>query len=339
MLSPESQKTYAVYVRSFIQRYLRAFKLHPRLVADVLLWGILVSLLYYITFAPPWTFPSGAMVKVAKGSSIEEIAENLQSKDIIRSVFLFEATARALGHKVIAGEYFFEEPENVLTIALRLSRGDYNLEPVRVTIPEGANAFEVTKLLSKSLGTDFDAKKFLELAEPKEGYLFPYTYFFYPGAEPELVIQTMTENFTRALATVSTSTVFSQKPLAEIVIMASLLEEEAAKSEDRRMIAGILWKRIELGIPLQVDAVFPYIIGKNTFTLTHADLKTDSPYNTYTNKGLPPGPITNPGLDSILAAMNPTTSTYLFYLSDHSGNFHFCATYVCHTANKAKYLD
>ena len=120
--------------------------------------------------------------------------------------------------------------------------------------------------------------------------------------------------------------------------MASLLEEEAATLEDRQIIAGILWRRMAAGMPLQVDAVFPYIIGKNSFELTTNDLKTDSPYNTYTNRGLPPGPITNPGLDSILAAVTPQKTSYVYYLSDHDGNFHYSTTYEQHLQAKAKYL-
>ncbi len=89
---------------------------------------------------------------------------------------------------------------------------------------------------------------------------------------------------------------------------------------------------------LQVDAVFPYIIGKSSLELTRADLKTDSPYNTYTHKGLPPGPIANPGMTSIIAAVTPIKSNYVFYLSDKQGNFHYCATYACQLANQKKYL-
>ena len=130
----------------------------------------------------------------------------------------------------------------------------------------------------------------------------------------------------------------SGKTLREVVIMASLLEKEAAKTEDRRMVAGILWKRISIGMPLQVDAVFPYIIGKNTFDLTRADLKVDSPYNTYKYKGLPVGPIANPGLDSMVAAMTPVKSNYIFYLTDMQSKFHFSVTYAQHLANQKKYL-
>ena len=91
-------------------------------------------------------------------------------------------------------------------------------------------------------------------------------------------------------------------------------------------------------MPLQVDAVFPYIIGKNTFDLTRADLKVDSPYNTYKYKGLPVGPIANPGLDSMVAAMTPVKSNYIFYLTDMQSKFHFSVTYAQHLANQKKYL-
>ena len=114
--------------------------------------------------------------------------------------------------------------------------------------------------------------------------------------------------------------------------------EEAPDTKDRRIIAGILWKRITIGMPLQVDAVFPYIININSLQLTKSELQTNSPYNTYTNKGLPPGPIASPGLDAILAAVNPTKTNYLYYLSDLKGNMHYCPTYACQLANQRKYL-
>lgn len=311
--------------------------LKERLIPVVLFIALGLSFVYAVTFSAPFNFPSDSMVKVKQGSSIADVAVLFKERGIVRSVFWFEVATRLAGRNVIAGEYYFERPSSVFSIASRLARGDYDLEPIKVTIPEGANVFEITKLLSQSLA-DFDDKKFLELAESKEGYLFPDTYFFYPGAEPELVIQTMENNFTLNMAKISTTTVLSGISLNDILTMASLLEEEAPNTEDRQIIAGILWRRIEIGMPLQVDAVFPYIIGKNSFNLTRADLQTDSPYNTYKYKGLPPGPITNPGLDSIYAAVTPRKSTYLYYLSDLEGNFHYCSTYTCHVANKAKYL-
>jgi len=121
--------------------------------------------------------------------------------------------------------------------------------------------------------------------------------------------------------------------------MASILEKEARRSETRKAISGVLWNRIEIGMPLQVDAVFPYINGKNTFQLTYDDLEIDSPYNTYKYPGLPIGPIANPGLSSIQAAITPTESENLFYLSDYDGNTYFSQTFDQHKRYKAQYLQ
>ncbi len=120
--------------------------------------------------------------------------------------------------------------------------------------------------------------------------------------------------------------------------MASLLEKETKADEDRRIVSGILWHRIDIGMALQVDAVFGYIKGIDTYHPTAADLEIKSPYNTYLNRDLPPGPIGNPGKDALLAALMPEPSSYLYYLTDESGALHYAATFDEHKANKAKYL-
>jgi UPF0755 protein len=170
--------------------------------------------------------------------------------------------------------------------------------------------------------------------------LFPDTYFIFPGERADTVHKMLRENFDQQILDedVVAAIEESGKTLEELLVMASILEKEASRMQDRRTIAGILWERIDRGMPLQVDAVFPYIIGKNTFELTLEDLKVDSPYNTYANKGLPPGPIGNPGLNSILAAATPIASEYLFFLSDYSGDFHFSRTYEQHLNYKRQYL-
>ena len=124
----------------------------------------------------------------------------------------------------------------------------------------------------------------------------------------------------------------------DIIIMASILENETRTPEDRRIVSGILWKRLKLGMPLQVDASFVYVNGKNTYELTANDLKIDSPYNTYKYQGLPPGPIGNPGLDSILAALNPTTTKYLYFLSSLDGKMYYAQTFEQHKKNRELYL-
>ena len=116
--------------------------------------------------------------------------------------------------------------------------------------------------------------------------------------------------------------------------MASILEKEARKLETRKVIAGILWKRIEIGMPLQVDAVFGYIHATSTYSPTFEDLEVDSPYNTYTNRGLPPGPIGNPGLESIRAALEPTKTPYLYYLTGKDGFMYYAKTFDQHVANR-----
>jgi len=319
----------------------RQWRLYDRVLPAAFLSGILGFLLYMVTIAAPLNFPSGTFIKVPKDTPIATVAQTLKDKNLIHSVYLFRFSARLFGAQgtLMAGEYFFPGPQNVFTIGRRLARGDYQLVPVRVTFPEGYTVLQMARVLEEKIA-DFDTQGFIEAAKAKEGYLFPDTYFFLPGQDPVSVIATLESNFKQKVSSPQVAQAIQQfgKPLSDIVVMASLLEREAAKFQDRRLIAGVLWKRISIGMPLQVDAVFPYIIGKNTFELTHADLKTPSPYNTYVHKGLPPGPIANPSIEAILAAATPIPTNYIYYLSDRTGAFHFCTTYACQLANQKRYL-
>ena len=184
----------------------------------------------------------------------------------------------------------------------------------------------------------FDAKNFLAEAQPQEGYLFPDTYFFMPNATERTIIQAMRQNFDQHLSEIELRLASSTHSLKDIVIMASLIEREARDPKDRRIIAGVLWNRLARKMPLQVDVTFLYTIGKDTFQLTTVDLISDSPYNTYKNKGLPPTPIGSPSLDSLLAAAEPTKNNYLFYLADHNGVTYFSRTYEEHLRKKRLYL-
>lgn len=197
---------------------------------------------------------------------------------------------------------------------------------IRITIPEGYAVKDIAERFKNF--RNFNGEKFLELSESKEGYLFPDTYFFTSKETPEEIIEKMENNFKVKAGDV-------QK---DILIMASIIEKEARKPEDRRIISGILWKRIKEGMPLQVDAVFDYLLDKASHEITQADLKMDSPYNTYKHKGLPPTPICNPGLDAINAALNPVDSKYWYYLSDRNGTTHYAATFEQHKQNKFKFL-
>lgn len=333
--------SWSLYYAVRIFTYLREHKKTRQILEGSALLLLVLAVLYGLLLAPS-AGAENQLVKIKKGTTLEEAASLLKEKDLINSANVFILIARVYRDDgtIVAGEYSFSTPQNLVTIAKRLTEGDFELEPIRVRVQEGMSAEEITKLLAKSL-PDFDAEAFYALATKKEGRLFPDTYFFLPGQEPELVVSAMEDNFNEHIREVSVSAAITAfgKPLNEVLTMASILEKEASETQDRRIIAGILWRRIEKGMKLQVDAVFPYINGKNTFTLTKADLLVDSPYNTYVYKGLPPGPIGSPSIDAIMAAVSPVTTSYVYYLSDMTGQTHYSTTYEQHLAKKAKYLD
>lgn len=308
-------------------------------VAWAILFGICVGVLWVSIFAAPLSFPSPAIIHVKDGATISSVGQDLQARHLVRSRFVFTSLIRLLGGSigVVAGDYYFPASENAFTVALRLAEGDFELDPVKVTIPEGSTVKDIGRILGDKLQF-FDTETFLKLATGKEGYLFPDTYFFLPSEDPAAVIKVMENTFYKRTADLRTQLSASGHSLNDLVIMASLLEKEARTLSTRKMIAGILWKRISKGMYLQVDATFPYFINKNTFTVTKADLRIDSPYNTYTHKGLPIGPIANPGLSSLDAALHPTVSAYLFYLSDMNGNMHYSKTYAEHLRKIQIYL-
>ncbi len=295
--------------------------------------------LYIFLWRAPADFPEGRLVTIPEGALLSEISADLKNKSVIRSEFMFKVLVVLFpGNRgALAGDYFFEEKVSIWGISKTVSKGLYGLKPQRITIPEGITIYETAELFDKKF-TEFDSVEFLGLVKEKEGYLFPDTYFFLPNVKAEQIVREMEQNFENKVAEIQEEILAFGKPLKDIIIMASLLEEEARTTETRRTIAGILWNRLDIGMPLQVDAVFPYIIGKNTFEVSLEDLKVDSPYNTYKYRGLPIGPITNPGLDSILSAVTPIKSPYIFYLSDLSGNMYYAETFAEHVVNKQRYL-
>ena len=208
---------------------------------------------------------------------------------------------------------------------------------VTVTIPEGLSVKQIGEVLESA--KIFSKEDFIKIAQKEEGYLFPDTYRFYKDAKPEDIIVRMKENFNKKVTPEILKEIEkSKRPLGEIIIMASMLEEEVRSTEDRQLVAGILWKRLDRDMGLNVDATLGYILGKESLELTVEDLTIDSFYNTYRYRGLPPTPISNPGLDTILAATNPTPSKYFYYLTDKEGKARYAVTLEEHALNKRKYL-
>jgi len=299
---------------------------------------ILLSLLI-IGLQPPAPFPLGTMYTISKGTGLSNLASDLASKNIIRSPFLFKSFSVLVGGTkgIMAGDYLLKTNETSFRLALRMNRGDFQLEPIKITLPEGLNIYEMAKIISDKL-PKVSEDDFIAKTKKLEGYLFPDTYIFQTNTGVYTVIEAMQKNFERKLLTVADLIKSFGKSQSDVIKMSSIVEEEARTMETRQIVAGILWKRLALSMPLQVDASFKYINGKTTATLTLADLKIDSPYNSYLYKGLPPTPICNPGLNSIKATLTPTKTDYLFFLTDKNGEMHYARNYQEHLLNKQKYL-
>ncbi len=301
---------------------------------------VFLFLLVFISYSiPPKDFPEKKIVSVKSGQYLSTIAVNLESANIIKSPFLLKIFVVLFsGHRqALAGDYLFDKPESVLRVAYRLVNGEQGIPKYKVTIMEGMSARTIANTIKKSIPA-FDTETFMVLSKPYEGYLFPDTYFFYENATPEAVIEQLRNTFMQKIKTQLLSIQAFGKPLDDVIIMASIVEKEASNMKDRKIIAGILWKRLEIGMPLQVDAPFYYTLGKDSLSLLKSDLTKDTPYNTYTNKGLTPTAIGNPGLGAIEATVNPTKTDYLFYLSDSKGITHYAVDHDEHVANKVKYL-
>ncbi|MEI6190791.1 MAG: endolytic transglycosylase MltG [bacterium] len=300
---------------------------------------VTILVLFIVSLGVPGDFPSGSLYTIEKGTGLNNLALDLFNNKIIKSPFLFKSFSVLLGGTkgIIAGDYVLNSRESSFSLANRMVSGDYQLALTKITIPEGLSVKEISVLLSKKF-SNIKQEAFEKLALNQEGYLFPDTYLFLPNTGAETVIEKMKEVFKIKILTLDSNIKKFNKPLSDIIKMASIVEEEGRTTETRQVIAGILWRRLSLGMPLQVDASFKYINGKTTFDLTLNDLKIDSPYNSYLYKGLPPTPICNPGLDSIRATITPIKTDYLYFLNDKDGKMHYAKTYAEHLQNKELYL-
>ncbi|KKW16856.1 MAG: hypothetical protein UY57_C0031G0004 [Candidatus Kaiserbacteria bacterium GW2011_GWB1_50_17] len=267
---------------------------------------VVVILIPYLVFIrPPSAFPAGELVEIPEGLSLSEIAELLEREQVVRSATLFRSAVYVFGRErnVKFGDYFFKEPRNAFIVARALSYGVYGLEPIRIRVSEGTMVREMASLFAVYLKR-FDEERFLSEARPMEGYLFPDTYFFLPNADDRLVLRTLRQSFYSRTVELEEEISASGRSLEDIVI----------------------------------NAVFLYSLGRTTFELTSADLASDSPYNTYRVRGLPPTPIGSPSFDSLRAAVTPIKSDYLYYLADRNNVTHFSETYEKHVEKKRLYL-
>jgi len=289
---------------------------------------------------------------ISQGDNFKFIANKLKEKRIINNPILFSVYVLILGERknLKAGTYLLSPSLNIIEITQKISSGYVHNR--RVTIIEGwristiADHLVEEGIINRDIfmnlvnSPDLFKEKypFLE-GNSLEGYLFPDTYLIPYGTNEKDLIEIMLSNFDRQLTSEMRREISEKnKSIFEIVIMASLIEEEVREFKDMRLVSGVLWRRIEIGMPLQVDATIAYITGRRTTRISIAETRIESPYNTYINRGLPIGPISNPGINSIKAAINPEPSNYLFYLSKPTGETVFSRNLNEHNIAKNKYL-
>ncbi|MDD5165734.1 MAG: endolytic transglycosylase MltG [Candidatus Pacebacteria bacterium] len=310
----------------------------------VLLVGVFLALYIVQISRAPDPFPVNKIVTIPAGVGVSGAGDILAQSGVIRSSFAYKVYTVLIhdGEGIQAGQYLFDKPQSVVRVAYRTAYGMQGLTKIKVTIPEGSSSKDITAIVSGAIPA-INKSDLLLSAKAQEGYLFPDTYFFYQNTTPAQVIKEMRANFDEQIKSILvTASLFSQKnkvTMKDIVTMASIVEKEATSTIDRQIIAGVLWKRFVDKYPLQVDPPFFYILGKDSSQITTKDLAIDSPYNLYKNKGLPPTPIDNPGLDALFATVSPTATKYWYYLSDKKGNMHYAVTYEQHLVNKAKWVD
>jgi UPF0755 protein len=297
-------------------------------------------------FRAPSSSAQVVRLEVPRHATIRSIAELLQAKGLIRHRYAFMLMARLMGESkdMKAGEYELQPRMSLLEIIDKLSRGD--AVAVWFTVPEGYTVAQVSDTLAQ-LGM-VDRHRFLRMAEsdaprfaadlniPRrslEGYLFPDSYKFKKGVSEKTILLGMLHNFhDKVVENLADDVHASSLPLDKVVIAASLIEREARVPEDRPMIAAVIYNRLKRHMPLQIDASVLYALGHHKQKVMLADLKVDSPYNTYQHPGLPPGPICSPGLDSIKAALRPARVEYLYYVARADGHHIFSTTLAEHNA-------
>ncbi len=312
---------------------------------------VLIVWFGFIILRSPLTVSKEVIIK--DGQSVSAIAETLKDAGIIGNKFVFIGYALVTGNerKLQAGRYIFKPGVTMPVIVSSMTEGFAESDDVVVTIPEGFNVFDIDKRLA-SVGLTEEGE-FAKKYQSDEGQFFPDTYRFKREGE---TADTMAEKMKNHLNLKfeDLSVVLSTLVLQDTLLKASILEKEARREEDMRLVAGVIENRLNRGMLLQIDATVSYGACLRDLQVrlvkvykycdvsqvpVGAEIKIDGPYNTYTRAGLPPGPIANPGITAIQAVLDPTKSDYLYYLSTRDGSrVIFSKTAAEHAANRRKYL-
>lgn len=305
-------------------------------------------------------------VEIPMGSTAADIARILEDKGIIKNATVFKYYVKFKNESgFMAGKYELSPSMTFPEITSMLKTGKVVREAVmKITIPEGKKLTEIAHIISKKtpfteeevLGKLTDDKYIKELMQQYpdiltdeilhkdikyalEGYLFPATYFFYKEETTiEEIVEAMLDKTEQVIGRYAEAMEEKEMTVHELLTMASLIEKEATEQADRKMIAGVFYNRLEIGMPLQTDPTVQYAHGVHKERVYYKDLEIDDPYNTYKYPGLTPGPISNAGVTSIEAALYPEETDYLYFLATRSGEILYSHTLAEHNEKKAKYL-
>jgi UPF0755 protein len=335
------------------------------------LFLLLIVFIGWIFSCFSWETEEDVFFKIEKGDKVFGIGEKLEEEGIIKNSFVFSSYAfiSKKSKGLQAGTYYISSGMNIVDIVDLFHNGEVSFETITVIegwslqevgsyfqekgLSSGKDFFRITGVseeqatlmgtegeANEPLFSDLDILKHKPKGDSLEGYLFPDTYRISDDDTAEDVVLMMIKNLERKIdGDISEKITLFGKNIHEVIIMASLLEKEVITMEDKRKVADILWRRIEVGMPLQIDATVNYVTGRKGIDVTIKETEVDSLYNTYKYKGLPRGPICNPGIESIEAVVTPIKNEYWYYLSDPAtGETIFSRNHNEHIQAKNRYL-
>jgi UPF0755 protein len=318
-------------------------------IALLLLLGSACVLAFLLMDTPPREDWRAAKVSIPKGSSSSQAARLLAAGKVLQHPLVFRmlVLGTITGKRLRYGEYSFPEPSSAVEVWRKLYRGE--VTRYSVTIPEGSNLYDIAEILGDLELVDREI--FIEAAASPdllnklgipgttaEGFLFPDTYLLEKSMTAEDILEVMARQFHRKLLPEWKNRAREAGiSLLQLVTIASIIEKETGVEEEKPLVSAVIRRRISLGMPLQMDPTVIYGLKRFGAELTKKDLQTPSPYNSYLNRGLPPGPIANPGISAIQAAIFPADTDYLYFVSRNDGSHRFSRTLQEHNRGVASY--
>ncbi|MFI5252791.1 MAG: endolytic transglycosylase MltG [Bacteroidota bacterium] len=309
----------------------------------VLILAAIALVFYYLLFYAPNNFEGDRIVVISRGENFSQITDTLEAKGVLSNKLFFELAARwrKFTTRIQIGKYRFKSGMSNTDILEDLRYGT-TVEWITVSVPEGMTAQRQARVFRRHLGIDSSkfmsfvispvlAKQFGSESLTLEGYLLPSTYKFYWQTDERVIVQTMVQDFWKYWNdSIAVQAQAKKMTLTQILALASIIDGETRIDSERAIIAGVYMNRIKKGIPLQADPTIQYVITDGPRVLKHGDTKIPSPYNTYLHRGMPPGPVNNPGRASIFAALHPKKVPYLYFVANGKGGHTFTKTYQEH---------